>query len=300
MKPVNWKDEFLETRDRVILTEHELNIPGLRLFGKQNARNALGSLVPHYHEEAFEFTFVESGMISFYANNKDYMIYGNSVFGTAPNEVHSTNNIPIPVSTFYWIQINSNDPNHFFYLNSESAAQLIQDLLSLPSHVIPLQNNMPKNALKYAFLHCLDPDQRRICADGILIFLEQLILNARQSQRRITPTIYQAIQYIETRLPLEEISLEKLADICALSESHFKQRFKSEVGISPRDYINRKRITLAKELLKDCSSITNVAMQLGFNNSNYFSSVFKKYTAISPSQYILKYKKSTEKHEPDS
>ena len=84
----------------------------------------------------------------------------------------------------------------------------------------------------------------------------------------------------------EELSLHTLAGICNLSVSQFKQKFKRIVGISPRNYINKKKINFSKMLLLKDISVTEVAMQLNFNTSSYFSTVFKKYTTMTPSEYI--------------
>ena len=62
------------------------------------------------------------------------------------------------------------------------------------------------------------------------------------------------------------------------------------MGISPRLYINQKKIECAKKLLSEGFSITEVAMHLNFVSSSYFSSVFKKYTNCTPSEYIKKSK----------
>lgn len=75
-----------------------------------------------------------------------------------------------------------------------------------------------------------------------------------------------------------EISLEELASIANLSCCQYKQKFKKQLGISPRHYINQQKIENAKILLMEGMSVTDVAMMLGFSTSGYFSTVFKKYT----------------------
>ena len=51
-------------------------------------------------------------------------------------------------------------------------------------------------------------------------------------------------------------------------------------------YVQNLRITQAKKLLREGKfSITEIAFQVGFNDSNYFSSCFKKATGISPLEY---------------
>ena len=82
------------------------------------------------------------------------------------------------------------------------------------------------------------------------------------------------------------ISVTELAEASGLSESHFRQRFHQEMGISPSDFIARRRVQKAKGLLKSSElSITEIAFQLGFQSSPYFAAVFKKLTGQTPSQF---------------
>ena len=51
-------------------------------------------------------------------------------------------------------------------------------------------------------------------------------------------------------------------------------------------YVNSQRIELAKTLLaNEKFSILEIAFQIGYNDANYFSNIFKKHVGISPSRY---------------
>ena len=58
------------------------------------------------------------------------------------------------------------------------------------------------------------------------------------------------------------------------------------MGIAPRHYINYAKIGLAKQLLAQGKSVTDTAMELGFCNSSYFTVVFKRYAALTPTEYL--------------
>ena len=70
--------------------------------------------------------------------------------------------------------------------------------------------------------------------------------------------------------------------VARLSESRFKARFKREMGVPPAEYWLRKKVEQASVLLAK-ATITQVAHQLGFSSSQYFATVFKRYTLTSPS-----------------
>ena len=81
----------------------------------------------------------------------------------------------------------------------------------------------------------------------------------------------------------------KLADIAQtaeMSEQHICRLFKKNIKTSPIDYLNQIRINRAKELLSySDSTIAEIAANVGFSDSSYFSVVFKKYEGISPAEY---------------
>ena len=82
------------------------------------------------------------------------------------------------------------------------------------------------------------------------------------------------------------LARQDLARMMNVSEDYLSRIFRKEMGISPLECLNRHRIQKAKELLIHSSdSITNIAGQVGFGDSAYFSRVFRQYTGQSPKRY---------------
>ena len=99
--------------------------------------------------------------------------------------------------------------------------------------------------------------------------------------------IENAAKYISANLN-EDITLAKLAEMYAMSESHFSRTFKQYAGIGVSKYIKQLRLRQAEKLLVlDKYSITEIAIKCGFNNSNYFISEFKKYKGVTPHKYAI-------------
>ena len=101
----------------------------------------------------------------------------------------------------------------------------------------------------------------------------------------MSPDIGRTLDYILDHIT-SELSLEELASLANLSCSQYKQKFKKQLGISPRRFINQQKIEQAKQLLQEGMSVTDIAMFLGFNTSGYFSTVFKKYMLCTPMEYV--------------
>ncbi len=84
----------------------------------------------------------------------------------------------------------------------------------------------------------------------------------------------------------QPLTRKELAEKVGVSENYLSQIFHQELGISPWETVTRLRIQKAKELLvENGETITRVAMQVGFNDSAYFSRVFRKMTGISPQEF---------------
>lgn len=76
------------------------------------------------------------------------------------------------------------------------------------------------------------------------------------------------------------------AAACEISETGFYQHFKAWAGISPADYRTKMRISAAKSLLRNSSyQISEIAVQIGFEDPYYFSRIFKKSVGMSPRAY---------------
>ncbi|MBO5311675.1 MAG: AraC family transcriptional regulator [Bacteroidales bacterium] len=85
---------------------------------------------------------------------------------------------------------------------------------------------------------------------------------------------------------ISAITPEELARITCMSYSKFRKIFKEYTGFAPSQYIQEVRITMAKELLTNTSkSIKEIAIELGYENKDYFFTVFKKVTGNTPITY---------------
>lgn len=83
----------------------------------------------------------------------------------------------------------------------------------------------------------------------------------------------------------ESLTLDAACKMATTSKTYFCSFFKSITGHSLRSYHQAVKIRMAKELLRDKRlSIADVAMKLGYNDPNYFSTIYKKVTGISPKQ----------------
>jgi AraC-like DNA-binding protein len=84
----------------------------------------------------------------------------------------------------------------------------------------------------------------------------------------------------------KELNLSEIASLVSMAEGSLCRFFKEKAGCTPFEYLNRVKTDLAcKFLLDEDMTITEVAMESGFNNLSHFNKQFKKNTGMTPSEY---------------
>lgn len=94
-----------------------------------------------------------------------------------------------------------------------------------------------------------------------------------------------AILYVQNHLS-EQITVPEMAQAAGYHVSYFTQLFQKRMGMSPGQFIQKKKSDTAAQLLTSTDlSIAEIADSLGFGSPFYFSSFFKKQTGMTPSSY---------------
>lgn len=82
------------------------------------------------------------------------------------------------------------------------------------------------------------------------------------------------------------LTRQDIAHYVGMSEDYLTHCFRQELGTTPVEYLNRYRVLQARHLLAESDkSITNIALEVGFSSSSYFSRVFRKEVGQSPEEY---------------
>ena len=84
----------------------------------------------------------------------------------------------------------------------------------------------------------------------------------------------------------EGLNIEFLCQNMGVSRASLYNRLKSLTSMGANEYVNKLRIEKSMDLLRNTEmSITEIAERIGFSSSRYFSTAFKKYTGITPTQF---------------
>lgn len=103
---------------------------------------------------------------------------------------------------------------------------------------------------------------------------------------RLAPKQIRSVQaYVETHLH-QQISLADLAATAALSSFHFLRSFKGSLGITPARYVLDRRMERARYLLRVSNlTVSEVGIDVGFEDVSHFSRAFRRVAGITPSAF---------------
>lgn len=112
-----------------------------------------------------------------------------------------------------------------------------------------------------------------------------LSLNKKHFFCMDTYTLTHAIEYIKQNYS-KDITLQDIAEFCHCSISYLSRTFNQKMNTSINSYLNQIRIEQAKQLLSQSTlPVSHIATTIGFNDPNYFSSVFKEKCGVTPREY---------------
>lgn len=121
--------------------------------------------------------------------------------------------------------------------------------------------------------------------EWFFLFAEEFVKKFAARQKSTdSDLIKQVLQYIDDNLT-SVIQLNEAARYIGVSEPYLSTYFKKTMGENFIPYVNRKKIEAAEQMLSEGMLVYQVSDILGFENSTYFSKLFKKIKGITPEQY---------------
>jgi AraC family transcriptional regulator len=101
--------------------------------------------------------------------------------------------------------------------------------------------------------------------------------------------IHFAMQYIENHIETK-IDIDHLAEMSGWTHEHFTRTFQRHVGQPPREWINKRRINHAAQLLlQRTDSARQIALEMGFKDEYYFHRLFRRLMGMTSLQYRKRY-----------
>jgi AraC-like DNA-binding protein len=247
------------------------------------------------HKSSFELTYISEGEVTWnLENGKSMLLSGGKAAIVQPDTFHKGEWNIIKPCRLFWIVFspsikNANLKTPFTAKELKKMDSQLREAGNTVRDVSPhfaslledfLTALISKKEEKEDYLST-GTNRALICQ----IISETTRLFTQQDKRQeVSKLKEKTLTYIMENIH-KDISVSELAETFGQSATSFNKHFKSETGQTPADFIRRVKCSEAEKLLSENKkSITEIAFDLGFSSSQYFASVFKKYTGMTPSR----------------
>lgn len=252
----------------------------------------------HYHSDFSELVIVLNGTATHVVNSEKYFIKKGDVFVINENTSHGyEETCDLKICNIMY------KPEHLYQVGNDlrkssgyEALFVIEPFLvreySFKSKLKLTLSDFEK--VKDVIFDMIHEYQNKYQGYQTMIyshFMELVVFLSRQYDiissevKDNVINIAKAVSYMENNFR-EHINLKDLADKAELSVRHFNRIFKESYKTTPINYVLRLRIQYASLLLRKSKlSISEIAYESGFDDSNYFTRQFKKIMGASPKEY---------------
>lgn len=292
--PIELIDAFKWEKRSKIITRDVHGVSGLMNLTHFSILSSEPSTPMHYHSGIMEIHCIVKGrsMARLYDGGRTTSVTytGGEALVVFPGEYHARGNESRqePCELFA-MQLNLTEAGDFLGLNAARGRDLCERLRGLPHRLVRMgAADLALLREAFALFSTRDPADRDVGLTHLVCFLYRFLRLPPVETPLRTPSderIQRVIAYVAENVS-EPLTLTALAGISGYSLSRFKTRFREETGQTPAVYITASKVERAKlELERTDQSVTDIAYNLGWSSGNYFCSVFKKLTGLSPLQY---------------
>jgi AraC-like DNA-binding protein len=272
----------------------DIGLPVIYSGGFHNYLHTV-SLLPHIHPQGVEITYVMKGNACWLLENgSELFLSGDTLAVIQPDIPHQGQGNIISPCWLFWFVLNLETADCL--LNTPFSAQDIAELKRIFKDAGNCVRRAPEHYEFHAkrlleqlaslelpdFLQCASL-RNSLCR--MLIATAEVFRVASGTERPDARIAGKAEKIMRVNLG-RDLNMTDIAEKLGLGSTGFIKRFKYETGLTPADFFQRIKMEEARRrLTAPKSPITAIAFDLGFSSSQYFSSVFKKYTGITPREY---------------
>jgi AraC-like DNA-binding protein len=252
-----------------------------------------GTMNRHSHE-FFEFVYVEEGFCLHFSGNGVELLMAGDLLAMCPGMEH-----------YYWCKKNITIVNILFM--PEVFSGLLDEIKTLPGMADLFEGKLLSPLLSHLSLQDREEMQRIIASlrkederketgwelrsktllADMIVMLSRVMNTRFSRQESKNPYLGYALQTVEA---IEErytapLTVRDLAVSLGIGPDHLTRQFRQIMGITPTEYLRRRRFARALELLRKQRPITEVYQASGFRSINYFSREFKALFKMTPSEF---------------
>mgnify|MGYP002534431666 FL=1 len=241
----------------------------------------------------YEIFLLLEGDVTMLINSQRYMIKNGALVLLTSRDLHiSMNNAP---RTYKRITVMF-DPHAIRQFNTEHtnlldcfsiAASKQRNILYLSAEQIQTVQTLADSILTNGRSDRFGDDITVLTSLlSLLIFINRLYRShlPKIAPLPLTPIIREIVDYVDSHID-EELSVQSLCHHFSYSVAYISAQFSKQMGLPLKQFIITKKIALAKQLLAESLSVTQVYERCGFGDYSNFIRTFKKAVGVSPLQW---------------
>lgn len=246
----------------------------------------------HTHNDFWEFIFISKGEILHKINGESRRMKKNTLCILRPFDCHCILQPKNTTSKQFNLSLRTNTLKEFF---SMLRCALYEKLVAMPILEFEISDATAERIERAVDTIITTDDAHKIPTMILCLFTiwqEVLahIITAQDLQQQYSSCTNQFIQLLNNPANLS-LSLPQLANTLGYSYSHLNRTFLQETNTSPSQYLKKKRLKYAQELIQYTDSpLSVVSFKVGYSNYSHFSDFFKTSTGITPVEWRKKYK----------
>lgn len=261
---------------------HFWQAPALGDVEMLHARYFQQRFAPHVHE-GYAITIITSGAQRFWHRGSDHVAAVGSVVLINPDEMHTGAKAHEQGWRYRGL-----------YPQGERITGVLDELDikrdGLPRFEASVLHD-PQLAKAFNWLHCLaeqgasDLEQQSAWREAVLMLVHRHARIGSPREPGNEPcAVARAKELMESCLA-DPPSLQDLASAVNLSPFHFARVFRQATGLPPHAWLKQRRLSRARELLKNDCLPFNVAFALGFSDQSHLNRQFKQAYGVTPGEY---------------
>jgi AraC-like DNA-binding protein len=281
-------------------------LPGVKCVGFWDADHRQDWGLDWHRNEGLELTFLESGRLGFAVDGRDSLLQAGDLTVTRPWQQHRVGDPQIAPGRLHFLilDVGVRRPHQtwrwpaWIVLTTGDLRQLTNILRHNEQPVWHATSEVARSFARIA------EDVEAVCQGGsissLAVHLNQLFLSLLQMFRRQEVHLDQSLSstrrtvelfWTDLSQDLNHLALEwtvrGMARRCGMGVTNFIHHSKQLVNMTPVQYLNHCRLSVAARLLKEQPnrSITEIAMACGFTSSQYFATLFRRHWGVTPRAY---------------
>lgn len=257
------------------------------ILGKQKCLpfylSGIGIAEPEYHVKrqeglvSHQFLYTQSGRGSLHVGGEQFILEEGSLFYLGPGIPHEYYPLKEGEWTTCWVVFRGEYLNEL--MKGMGFDAFVYDKNVVNDKIVKIFHQLlgaAKDSL-YGDEYC-----SVLVYEYIMSIRQSIMNNKKYGGHGAKELLQRAVTYINENYS-RDITLEELADMSGVTKQHFCRVFKEQMRMRPMEYLARRRMGVARNLLLTTDqSVSEIGRSVGYDNPTYFGMVFKKYEGITP------------------